>query len=142
MGVGVLIITISNKRSPNSSSRTTSRGSSQMIGIGLILVRLFMLFKSARVSSFGFYRFGNISTSGIILVLMILSGIALVVKPCMVTKIFMGLTVAMLVLSLILGTHIGFWGITVLDIILMLVPTVIGTGLLIKSFIPDKKDKK
>ena len=114
----------------------------KMIGIGLILVGLFMLFKSARVSSFGFYRFGNISTSGIILVLMILSGIALVVKPCTVTKIFMGLTVAILVLSLILGTHISFWGITVLDIILMLVPTVIGTGLLIKSFISDKKDKK
>ena len=111
----------------------------RIVGIGLLLVSLFMLFKSARVYSFGFYRFGNVSTSGIILVLMILAGIALVVKPGKITKICLGVTIAMLVLSLILGTNIAFIGITVLDIILMLVPLVLGVGLIIRSYLIDKK---
>ena len=37
MGVGVLIIAFSNKRSPNFSSKTTSRGSSLAAIVGLVL---------------------------------------------------------------------------------------------------------
>ena len=50
-------------------------------GIVLILVSLFMLFKNTYVSSFGFYSFGRVNTGAILIVLLILSVIATVVKP-------------------------------------------------------------
>ncbi len=49
------------------------------VGWVLVIIGLFMLFKMVRVSSFGFYRFGRISTSAIVLVLLIISAIAVVV---------------------------------------------------------------
>lgn len=111
----------------------------RIIGIILTLIGLFMLFKAARVHSFGFFRFYGVSTSGIILVLMIISGVFLVAKPSKLSKIFMITSVCMLVLSLILGTNISFYYVSLLDIILILVPLAIGLGLIVKSYITKNK---
>jgi len=110
----------------------------KIIGIVLILIGLFMLFKSARVHSFGFYRFGQISTAGIVLVLLVISGVAFVVKQNIITKICLIASVAALALSLILGTQISFMYMSLLDILLILIPIVVGLGLMVKSYL-DKK---
>ena len=91
-------------------------------GIILVLVSLFMLFKNTYVSSFGFYSFGRVNTGAILIVLLILAVIAAVVKPNKITKSCIGIVLGLLVLSLILGIRMGFRGMTVIDIILILVP--------------------
>jgi len=107
--------------------------SKKTIGWILVVIGLFMLFKMVRVSSFGFYRFGRVSTSAIVLVLLILSAIAVVVNK---NKITMGCLIgslALLVLSLILGTELYFAYTSLVDILLVLVPVVVGIGLIIKG---------
>ncbi len=107
----------------------------KIIGIILILIGLFMLFKSVHVYSFNFYRINGISTAGIILVLLCISGVSLVVKRNKFTIGLVILSLLALVLSIILGTKISFYGITLLDIILMLIPLIFGVGFVISSYL-------
>ena len=107
-------------------------------GIILVLVSLFMLFKNTYVSSFGFYSFGRVNTGAILIVLLILAVIAAVVKPNKITKSCIGIVLGLLVLSLILGIRMGFRGMTVIDIILILVPLAIGVGLILKNIFAKK----
>ena len=111
------------------------------IGWVLIIIGLFMLFKMVRVYSFGFYRIGRMSTSAIVLVLLVLSAIAVVVKRNALTIGCLILSLVLLVLSLILGTQLYFVGVTLTDVLLVLVPTILGTGLLIRSAFEGKSSK-
>ena len=58
------------------------------LGIILALLSLILLLMHVRVGTFHFYRFGRISSGPICIILMIISFIALMVKPCKVTTIF------------------------------------------------------
>jgi len=107
----------------------------KIFGYILVAVGLFMLFKSMRISNFGFWRVWGISTSGIIIVLMIVSGVAVVVKTNKITKGCLIGTLCMLIISVILGTSIHFTYMSVLDLLLILAPLVIGTGLLIRVYL-------
>ena len=102
-------------------------------GWALIVVGLVMMFKMVRISDIGFYRFGSVSTSAIILVLLILSGIAVVVNSNKFTRGALIVSVALLVLSLILGTDIYFAYTSLLNVLLVFVPIILGVGLVIKS---------
>ena len=107
-------------------------------GIALTAVGLFMLFRMVRVSSFGFYRIGGVNTSATILVLLILSAIAIVVKRNKFTWACLIVSLCLLVLSLILGTHLYFAYATLIDILLVLVPVIVGVGLIIQSAFSKK----
>ena len=111
------------------------------VGWVLVIIGLFMLFKMVRVTSFGFYRIGRMSTSAIVLVLLVLSAIAVVVKRNKITFAFLILSLIFLVVSLLLGTELHFMYVTLVDILLVLVPTIVGTGLLIRSALEGKKNK-
>ena len=111
------------------------------IGWVLIIIGLFMLFKMVRVYSFGFYRIGRMSTSAIVLVLLVLSAIAVVVKKNTITIGCLILSLILLVLSLILGTQLYFTSVSLTDVLLVFVPTIVGTGLLIRSAFEGKKNK-
>ena len=111
------------------------------VGWVLVIIGLFMLFKMFRVTSFGFYRIGRMSTSAIVLVLLVLSAIAVVVKRNKITFAFLILSLIFLVVSLLLGTELHFMYVTLVDILLVLVPTIVGTGLLIRSALEGKKNK-
>jgi len=111
------------------------------IGWVLVIIGLFMLFKMVRVSSFGFYRIGRMSTSAIVLVLLVLSAIAVIVKRNKITFGCLIMSLVLLVLSLLLGTELYFMHVTLVDILLVLIPTIIGTGLLIRSSLEGKKNK-
>ena len=103
------------------------------VGWVLNIIGLFMFFKMIRVSSFGFYRIGRMSTSAIVLVLLILSAIAVVVNKNKFTWGCFILSVCLLVLSLILGTELYFAYVSLVDVLLVFVPIIVGTGLIIKS---------
>ena len=107
--------------------------SKKTIGWILNIIGLFMLFKMVRVSSFGFYRIGRVSTSAIVLVLLIVSAIAVVVNKNKFTWGCLVASLCLLVLSLILGTQLYFAYASLIDILLVFVPIVIGTGLLVRS---------
>ena len=115
--------------------------SKKTIGWILVIIGLYMLFRMVRVGSFGFYRIGGMSTSAIVLVLLILSGIAVVVNKNKFTFGCFVLSLALLVVSLVLGTELYFYYSTLTDILLVFVPIVVGTGLIIRSFF-QKKSKK
>lgn len=112
------------------------------VGWVLVIIGLFMLFKMVRVSSFGFYRIGRVSTSAIVLILLILSAIAVVVNKnkftvgCLVTSLIL------LVTALVLGTELYFAYSSLTDVLLVFVPVVIGAGLIIKSAFEKHSKKK
>ena len=113
--------------------------SKKTIGWILVIIGLFMLFKMVRVSSFGFYRIGRMSTSAIVLVLLILSAIAVATRMNKFTIGCLVLSLALLVLSLILGTELYFAYSSLTDILLVFVPIVAGCGLIIRSTFEKKK---
>jgi len=112
--------------------RLTGRGF-RVIGTLLVLVGLFMLFKAADVSHFGFYRFGNVSTAGILIVLFIIALVAAFLNPCRITKILVLIVLILIALSIILTLRISFWGITLVDVLLMAIPIAMGIGCIIKG---------
>ena len=109
----------------------TKKGKYFFIGLLLLCVGIFMFFKSVRLSSFGFWRIWGISTGAIIIVLMLLDVIIYVATSHKAAIYAMGILVAALVLSIILGTHLIFAG-SLIDLFLMLIPAAIGAGLLIR----------
>ena len=113
----------------------------KIVGVILILIGLFMLFKEVRVSSFGFWHIGVVNTSAIVLVLMLLSAVAVVVKQNKITIGCLIASVCMLVLSLILGTRLHFAYMSLVDLLLVFIPIIIGLGIVIREFIVERKDK-
>ena len=106
-----------------------------LTGAALIVVGIVMFFKSVRVVSVGFYRFGGtVSTGGILIALLLLDLIICVATENKIAKIMLPILVALLVLMLILGTHFIFVG-SLLDLLLMLIPPAIGAGLLLRAFL-------
>jgi hypothetical protein len=111
------------------------------VGWVLVIIVLFMLFKMVRVSSFGFYKIGRVSTSAIVLVLLIISAIAVVVNKNKFTWGCFVMSLCLLVVALVLGTELYFAYSSLTDILLVFVPVVVGTGLIIKSTF-EKHHKK
>ena len=109
------------------------KGFTYLFGVILIAVSLFMLFKNTYVTSFGFYSFGRVNTGAILIVLLILAIIFAVVKPSTFSRVLIGVILAGLVLSLLLGMRIGFRPMSVLDMLLMVAPLAVGTGLVLKA---------
>lgn len=109
-----------------------------LVGSLLIGVGIFMFFHSTRIISLGFYRlWGRLSTGGILIALILLDVILLVATRHKAAKIALPILVAMLILSVILGTNLVFTG-TALDLFLMLVPAAVGAGLLLRAFLMKK----
>ena len=116
--------------------------SKRSVGWILVIIGLFMLFKMVRVSSFGFYRIGRVSTSAIILVLLIISAIAVVVNKNKFTIGCLIMSLVLLVVALMLGTTLYFAYASLVDILLVFVPIVAGAGLIIKSALERSAKKK
>ncbi|MDC7292100.1 MULTISPECIES: hypothetical protein [unclassified Butyrivibrio] len=112
------------------------------VGWVLVIIGLFMLFKMVRVSSFGFYRIGRVSTSAIVLILLILSAIAVVVNKNKFTVGCLVMSLILLVAALVLGTELYFAYSSLTDVLLVFVPVVIGAGLIIKSAFERHGKKK
>ena len=112
-----------------------------LIGTVLIGFGIFIFFKSTDIYSFGFYRlWGRVSTGGILIALVLLDVILLVATRHKSTKILLPVLIAMLVLSILLGTQLHFHG-TLLDMFLMLIPAAVGAGLLLRA-LTMKKEKE
>ncbi len=73
------------------------------------------------------------STASIVLVLMIISAVAVVVRQNRFTIGCLAACFAMLLVSLILGTNLTFAYASLIDLLLVFVPIVLGAGMLIKD---------
>ena len=114
-----------------------------LIGAVLIAFGIFMFFKSTRIYSWGFYRIGNtVSTGGILIALTIFDLVFLVATRHRAAKILMPILIAMIVLSIILGTQLSYYG-SLLDLFLMLVPAAVGAGLMLRAMMmkPEKESE-
>ncbi|MBQ3482062.1 MAG: hypothetical protein IJH48_07080 [Oscillospiraceae bacterium] len=104
-----------------------------LIGVILIVFGIFMFFKSTRVYTWGFYRIGNtVSTGGILIALTLFDLVFLVATKHRIAKILMPILIAMIVLSIVLGTQLSYYG-SVLDLFLMLIPAAVGAGLVLRA---------
>ena len=113
-----------------------------LCGALLLGFGIFMFFKSTRIWSFGFYRLGGqVSTGGILIALILLDLVLLVATGHKITKILLPVLIGMLVLSIILGTQLTFTG-SLLDLFLMLVPAVVGLGLILRASLNRKKEEE
>lgn len=102
-------------------------------GVVLVAVSLFMLFKNAYVSTIRFYTLGRVNTGAVLVVLLILAIIFAVVRPGAVSYTVIGAVVAGLVVSLLLGMHIGFRHMTLVDVLLIVGPMAVGVGLVLRA---------
>ena len=104
-----------------------------LAGVALIAFGIFMFFKSTRIYSWGFYRIGNtVSTGGILIALVLLDLVFIVATRNKISKVLLPILIAMIVLSIVLGTHLSFVG-SLLDLFLMLVPAAVGAGLVLRA---------
>ena len=110
-----------------------------LVGLILVVFGVIMFFKSVRIFSIGFYRpWSGVSTGGIVIALLLLDVVLYVATQSKITKILFPVLLALLVLLLILGTHLTFVG-SLLDLLLMLIPTAVGAGLLLRGVIGKKE---
>lgn len=109
-----------------------------LLGGGLVAFGLVMFFMNTRLISVGFYRFGQVSTGGILIALVLLDVILLFALRHKVFKILLPILLSMIVLSVILGSQIIFGG-KVIDLLLMLVPAAAGAGLLLRAAFMKKE---
>lgn len=109
-----------------------------LLGTGLVAFGLVMFFMNTRLISVGFYRFGQVSTGGILIALVLLDVILLFALRHKAFKILLPILLALIVLSVILGSQIYFSG-KVIDLLLMLVPAAAGAGLLLRAAFMKKE---
>ena len=115
-----------------------SKDSLKLLGIGLIGFGLVMLFMNLDLISMDFYRFGRVSTGGILIALTLLDVILYFAIRHKVFKILLPILLGMIALSVILGSHIIFRG-KLIDLLLMLVPAAAGAGLLLRAAFMKKE---
>ena len=59
--------------------------------------------------------------------------IAMFVKPCVLTRVLVLIVLILLLLSILLVINISFYGITLVDVLLMVIPLAMGIGFIIKG---------
>ena len=114
------------------------KGFDCIFGVILILVSLFMIFKNTYVTTISFYYFGRVNTGAILVVLLVLAVIFAVARPSAFSHVLIGVILAGLVISLLMGMHIGFRRMSVLDVILMVIPLAVGVGLVLKNLLTSQ----
>ena len=111
-----------------------------IIGVILITFGIFMFFKTTRVYSWGFYRIGSrVSTGGILIALTLLDIVLLFATKHKATVILLPILIAMIILSIVLGTELIYHG-SLLDLFLMLVPAAVGAGLVLRALTMKPKE--
>ncbi len=104
-----------------------------IIGVILLGAGLAILFKNAHVYSWGFYSMGRINTGPICLILLTISVLAYASTRSREALAGITVSLALLLLSLILGMHITFWRLSLLDVILILGMIGAGAGILVRT---------
>lgn len=106
-----------------------------IIGLLFMLAGLIMFLRNVTVGSFIFYRIGYVNTGAIVLVLMIISFMALIIKPNKITKSLLLISFIMLIIVIILSIDIRVARMSILSLIIMMFMLFGGIALIIKSMI-------
>lgn len=107
-------------------------------GIVCLLTGIVALLMNVSISSWGFYRFGHISTGGILLVILLLSIIYTVIKRNKIGIVLIACSATLMILSLILGVHMYIRHMSVFSMILIIGLMAVGIGLIAKYFLGSK----
>lgn len=107
------------------------------IGLILCIITVVLLMMNIRVGSFSFYRFGFINSGALCIIMLSISIVALLVKPCKVTKFLVAFMIIALILTIILGLHINLMPMSIFDFFLILAPGLIGLAFIIKNLIKN-----
>ena len=106
-----------------------------LIGLIFMIIGLISFLKNVNVCTFHFREFWGINSGAVVIVFMIASFMALIIKPNIFTKILLALSVLILILVIILSIRITMSRMNILELIIMLGMLFGGTALMIKSFI-------
>lgn len=107
-------------------------------GLLLSLLSLVLFLMHVRVGSFNFWGsrvFGFVNPGAIILIMIIVSFIALLVKPCKVTKLLLPAMIIILIINIIVSLNIYLVSMSIFTLLLILAPGCVGIALIIKGLI-------
>ena len=107
-----------------------------IIGLIFMFIGLIMFLKNVTVGTFIFYRIGGyVNTGVVVILLMIASFMALIIKPNKITKSLLLISFIMLIIVIILSIDIHVARMSILSLIIMMFMLFGGIALMIKSMI-------
>lgn len=113
------------------------KGINSIIGTILLLTGILILFFNIRV--YFSYRTLFSGFSGVYVVLLLVTIIINVIKPCKMAKIGLGIVFLLLLLGIIMSMRLSLYSLSFLEILAVILSIGIGTGLIIKDIIKKKE---
>lgn len=106
-----------------------------LFGLALLAIGAFCFLRNVNVSSWGFYHFGKFNSGPLLILLLMADFIAIIAKPCPLTKILMVVLLILLFISIILGIHFRIRTMSAFDFILIAGTIAGGLGLCVKGLV-------
>ena len=115
------------------STKNTNHFAEFLIGIAMMVAGLVILLMNIQVSSFGFFRIGNISSAPVLIILFIFLLIWAVMRGKAFHWVLVAADILCIIISVILGTSFYFNRMNVFTLLVMLGMFAVGTGLVLKN---------
>ena len=104
-----------------------------LVGVGMMIAGVVILLMNIHVSSFGFLRFGRISSAPILVIVFLFLMVWAVIRGKTFQWILVGADILCIIISVLLGTEFYFARMTVFTLLLMLALLAVGLGLMIRN---------
>ena len=115
------------------SAKNTNHFAEFLIGIAMMVAGLVILLMNIQVSSFGFFRIGNISSAPVLIILFIFLLIWAVMRGKAFHWVLVAADILCIIISVILGTSFYFNRMNVFTLLVMLGMFAVGAGLVLKN---------
>lgn len=114
-----------------------------LIGFILLFFGGFLLLKNITVYSFGFSRWFGSATGGILIVVFIACFMVMVIRTNFFTKMLCILSVISIIINVILGTHLVFNRMSMVELLFMIMMFFGGLAFILKVlFVPRPRSKR
>ena len=104
-----------------------------VVGVCMIVAAIVILLMNIHVNSFGFYRFGRVSSAPVLIIAFVLLMVWAVVRGRLLQWILVAADVLAIIVSVILGTQLYFSRMSVFTLLVMLALLAVGIGLALKN---------
>ena len=113
-----------------------------MLGIGLGVTSIVILLMNIQVTSFSFFRFGQVDSGPILLVVLVFLIVWAVIAGKKLPFILAGVDVLLIIISVLVGTRFVFKRMSVFTLIVIVGMFAVGVGLVLSAVIQKKAEKK
>lgn len=114
-----------------------------LIGCILVFFGGFLLLRNITVYSFGFSRWFGSATGGILVIVFIACFMVMVIRTNFFTKLLCVMSVVAIIINVILGTHLVFNRVSMVELLAMIMLFFGGLAFILKVlFVPKSKPKK